>query len=91
MSGIVYPPGGVLFPNRRKTTDKHPDMTGNLEISKDLLKELLEAAKAGKPIKMDVSAWSKTGNSGKFLSLKASKAWEKQAATSDSFDDDIPF
>jgi len=91
MSGTAYPPGGVLFPNRRKTTDKHPDMTGNLEISKDLLKELLEAAKAGKPIKMDVSAWSKTGNSGKFLSLKASKAWEKPVAASNSFDDDVPF
>ena len=37
MSG-TYPPGGRLFVNDKKTTEKHPDYRGNLEISVDLLK-----------------------------------------------------
>jgi uncharacterized protein (DUF736 family) len=96
MSG-QYPPGGVLFPNRRKTSDKHPDFTGNLEISRDLLTELVEAAKGGKEIKMDVSAWTKTGKSGqKFLSLTARKPFVSSSngnngASNNNVDDEIPF
>lgn len=74
-----YPPGGVLFPNQRKNAPNHPDMTGSLEISGELLRDLVDAAEAGQPIKMDVSAWTKAGkNGGKFLSLVAKKPWVPQ-------------
>jgi len=91
-----YPNSGALFKNKRKTTDKHPDMTGTIEIGEDLLRELLAQAKAGKDIKVDVSAWSKATKAGdKFLSLQVKKAWEKQEGRSSGWskglDDDVPF
>lgn len=88
MSGS-YPPGGALFANSRKTKETQPDYRGNLEISKDLLKVLIEQAKAGEKINMDIAGWkktSKTGNS--FLSLKADKPYVKDAPAAK---DEVPF
>jgi hypothetical protein len=48
---------GVLFKNNKKTSEKHPDLTGNIMIN-------------GK--KYRLSAWTKQGNSGKFYSLSVS-------------------
>lgn len=45
---------GTLYKNTRKEKDSHPDMTGRAIVN-------------GKPVW--VSAWSKTGKNGKFLSL----------------------
>lgn len=79
MSENRYPPGGVLFPNSRKTQQNHPDMTGSLEISGELLIDLVCAADSGQPIKMDISAWTKTSKTGsKFLSLTARKPFVPQ-------------
>ena len=79
MSENRYPPGGVLFPNRRKTAQNHPDMTGSLEITGELLGHLMAAAEAGDPIKMDVSAWTKADKNGnKFLSMTARKPYVPQ-------------
>jgi uncharacterized protein (DUF736 family) len=90
MSG-TYPPGGALFTNQRKTTDKHPDYRGNLEISVDLLKLMVEQHKAGDKINMDIAGWKKTSKSGTtFLSLKADKPYKKEEI-SGSVSDDIPF
>ena len=94
MSDNNYPPGGVLFVNSRKASDKHPDFTGNLEISDEVLRDLIAQAKAGKTPKMDVSAWKRQGAKGPFIGLQAKKAWVKPAATSTSYgfdDDSIPF
>lgn len=93
MSDTKYPPRGALFINRKKTSDKHPDMQGNLEISRELLGELVAQAKAGKPIKMDLSAWSKQSDkAGKWLSMSASKPYEKQEQARPRYsDDDAPF
>jgi uncharacterized protein (DUF736 family) len=78
MSGS-YPPGGVLFTNNRKTKDTQPDFRGNLEISKDLLKVLVEQAKAGEKINMDVAGWKKTSKTGTdFISMKADKPYKKE-------------
>jgi hypothetical protein len=83
MSENRYPPGGVLFQNRRKTQQNHPDMTGSLEISGDLLTELVNAANNGQPIKMDISAWTKSDKNGnKFLSLTARKPFVPQQQAS---------
>lgn len=82
-----YPPSGALFTNTRKTSDKHPDYTGSLEISMDVLKVLVEQAKSGQPIKMDIAGWKKTSKAGKsFLSILANKPYEKKQESS-SFDD----
>ena len=76
---------GVLFRNERKETEKHPDMTGKVNI-------------AG--VEHYLSAWTKVGKSGKFLSLSigeavAGAATAKSAAPRkgafDDIEDDIPF
>lgn len=76
---------GTLFKNTRKTTDNHPDYTGEININ-------------GKV--MWLSAWIKEGKKGKFMSL-AAKDKEDQRQTSspapkggsgfDDMSDDIPF
>jgi hypothetical protein len=95
MSGSKYPNSGVLWVNSKKTSDKHPDMTGSIEMDRSLLQELINQAKEGKDIKVDVSAWKKKkGNGEGFLSLTVKKAWEKTGGDTRSKsndDDDIPF
>jgi hypothetical protein len=92
MSGSTkYPPGGVLFPNARKTSDKHPDYTGNLEITEEVLRDLIAQAKAGKTPKMDLSGWKKQSGKGPFVSMVAKKAWVKPESTGTYDDDSIPF
>ena len=45
---------GVLFKNDRKETDNHPDYTGNVNVG---------------GVEYWLSAWIKTGQKGKFMSL----------------------
>jgi uncharacterized protein (DUF736 family) len=90
MSG-TYPPGGALFTNQRKTNDKQPDYRGNLEISVDLLKLMVEQHRCGEKINMDIAGWKKTSKSGTtFLSLKADKPYKKEESSS-PVSDDVPF
>lgn len=73
---------GSLFTNDRKTTDKHPDLKGSINIE-------------GKEYWL--SGWFKTGKSGGFTSLSVSpkeartEASERPAATPAAHDDVIPF
>ena len=97
MSDRKYAPSGVLFKNNKKTGDKSPDMTGNLEISKEVLKDLITLANDGKPIKMRLAAWSRESEKGtKFLSMIASKDEEfkpkaKSGGKSRNEEEDLPF
>jgi len=87
----TYPPGGALFANDRKTNDKQPDYRGNLEISVDLLKLLVEQHKGQGKINMDISGWKKTTKSGSmFLSIKAGPPYKKEEKASAPVDD-FPF
>ncbi len=58
------PGTGALFPNDRKTSDRHPDHTGSITVHRDL--------KAGE--KVNLAAWVREGKKGKFLSLRMSDA-----------------
>jgi uncharacterized protein (DUF736 family) len=76
---------GALFKNDKKTTDKHPDYRGQVNVG---------------GVEFWLSAWIKTGKSGKFMSLSVQPK-EAQAAnpapkpTGSGFDDmsnsDYPF
>ena len=63
---------GALFINNRKTSQNQPDFRGELTLSKALLKELVEKAKAGEEAKMSLSVWKKKSKAGnEFMSLAA--------------------
>jgi len=90
-----YPPGGVLFQQDKKRSPKAPDYTGNLEISRETLNHLIAMAKKNEPLKMQLSGWIKpTRTGGTFISLSASKPYEKPESSgspSRDIDDEIPF
>jgi hypothetical protein len=68
--------GGLLFRNRNKETDRHPDYTGNLTVS---------------GTEYWLSAWVKDGKHGKFMSLSAKPKEERRTAAAEEFNDTIPF
>jgi hypothetical protein len=90
-----YPNSGALFQNTRATNPKAPQWEGDIELDADVLRSLVAAAKAGKPIKLRLAGWVKETKKGDdFISLKGSipqekKVEEKKASRFD--DDDIPF
>lgn len=78
---------GNLFDNRYKESKTHPDMTGSMVLSKDLLRELVDLAKEGKEPKIALSVWKNMSRSnGKpyfSVSAKLFKEYKKS--------DDVPF
>ena len=93
---------GVLFTNKKKVSDKHPDMTGNIEVSSRTLDYLNNAAKMGEELKVSVSAWKKKGKAGSFLSLSISEPYKggrestyhqprNEEIENDDPSDEIPF
>jgi hypothetical protein len=78
---------GALFKVRDRKSDKHPALRGELTLTKDLLKEMVEEAKAGKPIKLSISAWNNTSKAGnQYISLQASKWVEREKLA-----EEVPF
>ena len=72
---------GALFRNERKNTEKHPDYTGNLNISGQ---------------SFELAAWIRKSQGGKtFMSLSVKPAQERREAAPlpSNFDEssDIPF
>jgi hypothetical protein len=71
---------GVLFKNDRKESDKHPDYKGSINIG---------------GTEFWLSAWVKTGQKGKFMSLavtpKDSAPAPAKTETVAEMDDDLPF
>jgi hypothetical protein len=81
---------GALFKVKERKSDKHPAMSGELTLTKALLKELIEEAKAGKPIKLSLSAWNNTSKAGnQYVSLAAKKYVEY--GKKEESDDETPF
>ena len=77
---------GAIFPNMKKATEKHPDMTGSLDVG---------------GVEYYVSGWTKVSKKGqKFLSLsvtakddvaKPAIQQAQQALEHDFPDEDLPF
>lgn len=84
--------GGALFINRNKTNDKQPDLSGDVEITMDTLKALVDLAKKNQPLKMRMAGWVKEGKSGKFYSIQLSENKQQdRPKPKPAIDDDLPF
>lgn len=97
MSYVNKPNTGSIFPNSRKERSEHPDMTGNIYLSVELLRERIANTPEGELVQISVSAWN---NANDRIGLTFKKPYVKpvdkktQAAEPkpDPVDDDeIPF
>ena len=92
---------GAIYTNNYKQTDKQPDWTGKVALTKGLLKELVNKIKEekGDSVEMRVALWnrtSKNGNEYKYARLDIPQQQRqpepKQEPEVEHFsDDDIPF
>ena len=95
-----FPNSGRLNYSRNKVHPKSPDMYGELVLTSEFMKSLLEATDADDiPIKLD--GWQNDGNYGTYFSLKVN-TWKKPdgniatpparpSQVVDDGDDPIPF
>lgn len=83
---------GKLTKNTKKTQDKHPDLRGEVFVTRELLNLLME--KPGDLVEIKLAAWTKISQAGnKYLSLQASAPYDKptQQEKPNEEDEDIPF
>lgn len=67
---------GALFKNDKKTSSKHPDYQGNVNVEGTTYR---------------LAAWLKQGKEGKFLSLAVSEDTRGRGQPKEEKQDDIPF
>ena len=87
---------GAIYINNFKDKDTKPDWTGKVELSKDLLKELVTKVKEGGDAELRVALWdrtSKNGNDYKYtrMDIPIVKKQEEPKTESNFTDEDIPF
>ena len=90
-----YPNSGALWPNRKRTADKQPNVQGSIKLERGFLKELMSNTDS-EIVEVALSGWTREYNGDKFISLKASKPFVKgeRAAPQkpqEQDDDEIPF
>ena len=75
--------GGAVFKNDRRTAENQPIMEGDIEITKDLLRTLVDEINATRPAKIKLTVFSRTSSKGlKYWSIKAEsfREWEAERA-----------
>lgn len=85
MSYTPKPNTGTLWPNQYKKADNHPDVKGDLFISRELLRTLASENK-DELIKVAVAGWKKTLGGKNCLTLSVSQPYQKAKD-----DGDVPF
>lgn len=92
---------GALYTNNYKNGENHPDYTGEVDLSKEVIDAIREQMEnkvnsKGDPIDLDgetgfpkiaLAGWVRQGKKGEFFSIKASPIFVKKKEGSD----DIPF
>jgi hypothetical protein len=74
-----FPNSGAIFPVRQKKSDNSPDMTGNILIADDVLDYIMREAEKGGDVKMELSAWVRTGrNNNTFTSIKLNIPYDQR-------------
>jgi hypothetical protein len=105
MSQQQRPNSGILGVNSRKTQPNHPDFTGRIRLSPELIQSMAKQMAAGQDPEIEISGWKKAGQGGGFISISAKEKWVRPegqatapasrqappAQTPWSDDDDSPF
>lgn len=75
-----YPNTGNLSPVSAKfrKSEKSPNATGYLDIGEDLIEYINQEHRAGRDVKVDLAAWTKDGQNGKWYSLVVRKPYNKE-------------
>ena len=83
---------GRIFENKFRTKDTHPEFLGDLYLDKELITELLNNSKENL-VKIRIGLYHKQNDKGSYMSLYASKPFQKTDNQPDSpgADDDLPF
>ena len=85
---------GGLWPNDKKGNSNRPDLTGNFTVTKELLEAYLDKIGRDAELKVQISAWTKQGEKGKYLSLSVNAPYDKPSRASSgrrNDDEDAPF
>jgi|TARA_R110000803_G_scaffold163425_1_gene227075 hypothetical protein len=95
---------GQIYTNNFKESDKQPDWTGKVTLTKEILKELVEKMRSEQAngVDMRVALWdrvSKNGNSYKYARLDVNKEQRREQQkpapvkpkVEEFSEDDIPF
>jgi hypothetical protein len=93
-----YGPSGALFPTKEKKSEKSPDFSGKLELSDEVVNDLISQMERGveKPI-ISLVGWRKTSKAGNnFVSLvgnvfKPMNSGGQQQPQRQQMNDEIPF
>jgi hypothetical protein len=73
---IPKPNTGSIFPNGRKQEPQQPDLTGKINLTKELMQECMDATPDGELVVMDVSGWHNANNR---IGLSVKKQYVKPA------------
>jgi hypothetical protein len=91
---MEYPNSGSLWPNKKRDSEKHPNVQGSVKVERGLLKEMMSSTD-DELIEIALSGWTREHQGTKFISLKAGKPFKKgekkQAALPVDDDQDVPF
>jgi len=91
-----YGPSGALFPAKQKKSEKSPDFTGKLELSNEVVNDLISQMERGvdKPV-ISIVGWRKTSKAGNnFVSLVGNVFKEMEGNRQPQpkqINDEIPF
>jgi len=71
---------GALFVNEQRTNDKQPNWKGNLKLTGDQIRALIEMGKAGEEVKLQLGAWNRVSQNGNEYVYISAEAYRKNAA-----------
>jgi uncharacterized protein (DUF736 family) len=80
---------GALWPNDKKTAEKHPDWRGRITITGAQIKKLIEMGKGGQEPTIQVGAWKRRSKAGQnYIYLSAEVYVREENQSSAGWDDD---
>lgn len=68
---------GGLFNNDNRASDKHPHLTGSIEITSDQIAKLIEMGKAGQKVQLRLAGWKNKSQAGNDYVSLAAEAYMK--------------